>query len=82
MQNLSAAAPHAQAVDLSNLFAGIWMDNADDEDTPESGELDVESGSCLKRCSLLGSRMQDEMPHMSGLPAWAANCSGALACIS
>ena len=48
MQNPPAAAQQAQAVDLSNLFAGIWMD---DEGAPESGELAAESGSCLKSCS-------------------------------
>ena len=44
VQSPPAAAQQAQAVDLSNLFAGIWMDNADDEDTPASGELVAASG--------------------------------------
>lgn len=29
----------AQAVDLSNLFAGIWLEESDDMDTSEPGEL-------------------------------------------
>lgn len=28
-----------QAVDLSNLFAGIWLEESDDMDTSEPGEL-------------------------------------------
>ena len=54
MQSPPAAAQQAQAVDLSNLIAGIWMDSADDEDAPESGELGAKSGSCLNRCSSPG----------------------------
>ena len=80
VQTPTAAAGHAQAVDLSNLFAGIWMDSAGDvEDTPESGEPDAGSESGLERCSFPGLHVvQHEMPHLSGPPACAADCSGLL----
>ena len=50
VQAPTAATQHAQAVDLSNLFAGIWMDSADDADTAKAGELGAGSESPLKYC--------------------------------
>lgn len=61
VQNPPAAVQHGQAVDLSNLFAGIWMDSADDEDTPKHGELGAGPESCLKSCSAPGLQERSSM---------------------
>ncbi len=51
-----------QAVDLSNLFAGIWMDDNDDANISEPGES--------RACNASGSALL-KAPH--GSPLWAVH---------